>query len=751
MANTAGTTVAPKTPTHGVNAAPTLKSTPNAVGSAVISEHISTVGVQISDLRPWNSRDVENFRQCGADAMLQELLDGCQDTSVPPIEKSKLLKDSLNAVVNLCNNEKIKEHVKAFAKCTTEPASYPHFVKAANAALLELHSLNVSGLTAPRNNDTDILFHHNDYPINQMHQDQKAQRKPDVVVVSCNTTKGLWKVEEVNNEKCKDGRAKSRKANDAKGNGKDGRGKDATAKDESSKKRRSLYMETAAQKPNSHFQWCDVHSTFEFKRKKGALTAPPKTYKVKEYIAPKQQYLPKDTDPVEPTSLASRPAAAGFNQPSNQSRRGSGQVQSKQEKKCSSNHLPSNEPASKHAKSNNETGTEEKEPKKLPPNVQNGMYVAEMFAANIARQHVSSCVVNNDIIYMWYFDQQDAIQCAGINFVQDLPRFLVLLLAMQRMSSERWGLNTQFKESCDIVVGGVDLKFYLTSDQCITHFSLRGRATTVFPVESKVLSEQLQKRGEEQGHCNDIPSHELVAKLYWPEEECKSEAEILKKVYEIATSELDVKGHVPEVVWSHKFEGTSTAKIRTALGLDDAQQGSHILYIIMFKKLIPITKLSGDEFLTAWWQIVHCHYALWKKGIHHCDVSPSNLMVYKTSDGRYIGVLNNYDLSSIQGSSQGNEHTGIVPFMSIDLLKPDALKGKVEHLYRHDAESFIWVLVWVCLRYNKGKLLTTGRPLDEWLKVSEGALPPNAHVVAPIQLEYCSISSRLSRPKMCTG
>ncbi|KAG1720577.1 uncharacterized protein EDB91DRAFT_1230992 [Suillus paluster] len=740
MANAAGATVAPKTPTHGVNAAPTLKSTPNAVGSAVISEHISTVGVQISDLCPWISWDVENFRQCGADAMLQELLDGCQDTSVPPIEKSKLLKDSLNAVVNLCNNEKIKEHVKAFAKCTTEPASYPHFVKAANAALLELHSLNVSGLTAPRNNDTDILFHHNDYPINRMHQDQKAQRKPDIVVVSCNTAKGLRKVEEVNNEKCKDDKAKGRrakgrraksgKAKDAKGNGKDGRGKDVTAKDESSKKRRSLYMETAAQKPDGHFQWRDVHSTFEFKCKKGALTAPPKTYKVKECIAPKQQYLPKDTDPVEPTSLASGHAAAGSNQPSNQSRRGSGQVQSKQEKKRSSNHLPSNEPASKRAKSNNETGIEEKEPKKLPPNVQNGMYVAEMFAANIARQHVISCVVNNNIIYMWYFDRQDIIQCAGINFIQDLPRFLVLLLAMQRMSSERWGLNTQFKESCEIVVDGVDLKFDLTSDQCITHFGLRGRATTVFP---------------EQGHCNDIPSHELVAKLYWPEEERESEAEILKKVYEIATSEPDVKGHVPEVVWSHKFEGTSTVKIRTALGLDNAQQGSRVLYIIMFKKLIPITKLSGDEFLTAWWQIVCCHYALWKKGVRHRDVSPSNLMVYKTSDGRYIGILNDYDLSSTQGSSKGNERTGTVPFMSINLLEPEAMKGKVEHLYRHNTESLIWVLVWVCLRYHEGELLTTGRPLDDWLKVdANGCAEKKSRFLLRSQKEHFPLMPTLS-------
>ncbi|KAG2090519.1 hypothetical protein BD769DRAFT_1524974 [Suillus cothurnatus] len=80
------------------------------------------------------------------------------------------------------------------------------------------------------------------------------------------------------------------------------------------------------------------------------------------------------------------------------------------------------------------------------------------------------------------------------------------------------------------------------------------------------------------------------------------------------------------MVWFHKFEGTSTTVIRKALGIDDT--GSRILYIIVFRKLEPITALSGDEFLLAWWEVVKCHRTLWKKGVHHRDVSPSNLMGY---------------------------------------------------------------------------------------------------------------------------
>ncbi|OAX38296.1 hypothetical protein K503DRAFT_770628, partial [Rhizopogon vinicolor AM-OR11-026] len=62
-------------------------------------------------------------------------------------------------------------------------------------------------------------------------------------------------------------------------------------------------------------------------------------------------------------------------------------------------------------------------------------------------------------------------------------------------------------------------------------------------------------------------------------------------------------------------------------------------------------------------------------------------MFYETSSGLIIGILNNYDLSSTRDSPTGNERTGTVPFMAMELLTKAALEGKVEHLYRHDAES----------------------------------------------------------------
>ena len=92
-------------------------------------------------------------------------------------------------------------------------------------------------------------------------------------------------------------------------------------------------------------------------------------------------------------------------------------------------------------------------------------------------------------------------------------------------------------------------------------------------------------------------------------------------------------------------------------------------------------------------------------------------MFYLDSDKRVIGVLNDYDLSSLKHAPTGRERTGTVPFMAMELLTTKALTGKVEHLYRHDAESFIWVLTFASLRYEDGKPLNESRLLDNWLTV----------------------------------
>ncbi|KAG1767570.1 hypothetical protein EDD22DRAFT_296358 [Suillus occidentalis] len=155
MADNAGTIVH-QTPTR--NPALTadleagLKSTPLALGSAAVSEHISTVGVDVNNLRPWITRDVQNFEKCKADTMLQELLARCTGSqSLSASEKSTLLETSLNAVLPICNvgavATELNGHLTDFCDIEQEAATYAPFVKTANCALRKLNEVNVDGYT----------------------------------------------------------------------------------------------------------------------------------------------------------------------------------------------------------------------------------------------------------------------------------------------------------------------------------------------------------------------------------------------------------------------------------------------------------------------------------------------------------------------------------------------------------------------------------------------------------------------------
>jgi hypothetical protein len=121
----------------------------------------------------------------------------------------------------------------------SEKSSYPHFVHAANTALVELRKVYVPGIPDFKDDEeTDICFHVNDPSyIYQEHQGKKSGRKPDVVVVSRQTA------------------------------------------DE--------HKESTTDHDN--LQWAQVRTTLEFKRSK-SLPHPLPTYN-KDYVVPTQQYM----------------------------------------------------------------------------------------------------------------------------------------------------------------------------------------------------------------------------------------------------------------------------------------------------------------------------------------------------------------------------------------------------------------------------------------------------------------------------
>jgi len=114
------------------------------------------------------------------------------------------------------------------------------------------------------------------------------------------------------------------------------------------------------------------------------------------------------------------------------------------------------------------------------------------------------------------------------------------------------------------------------------------------------------------------------------------------------------------------------------------------------------------------------HYRLWVNGIRHGDISLNNLIYNISPTGKVEGVLNDYDLASWDKISTTNsDRTGTVPFMALDLLR-GGLDRQIPRLYRHDAESFVWVLAYltaITVEY-RGHSVRISRPpdFDSWFK-----------------------------------
>jgi hypothetical protein len=87
-----------------------------------------------------------------------------------------------------------------------------------------------------------------------------------------------------------------------------------------------------------------------------------------------------------------------------------------------------------------------------------------------------------------------------------------------------------------------------------------------------------------------------------------------------------------------------------------------------------------------------------------------------------IGVLNDFDMAVDLQSESGPsslERTGTLPYMALDLLlRPD---GTVKHLYRHDAESFVWVLLDLASSYSGGRRKTNYH-MKDWFGVNKPSM-----------------------------
>ncbi|EEB96731.1 hypothetical protein MPER_04086, partial [Moniliophthora perniciosa FA553] len=123
-------------------------------------------------------------------------------------------------------------------------------------------------------------------------------------------------------------------------------------------------------------------------------------------------------------------------------------------------------------------------------------------------------------------------------------------------------------------------------------------------------------------------------------------------------------------------------------------------------------------FLADYRKIMLAHAIFWLLGVEHGDISETNLrFCTETSWPK----LCDWDLSHFTGEPRpaGFSNTGTLIFMASDLLTKKGMEGGVTRVYRHDAESLYWVLIWILARFRGGELLESlPREFEVWKQPS---------------------------------
>ena len=112
--------------------------------------------------------------------------------------------------------------------------------------------------------------------------------------------------------------------------------------------------------------------------------------------------------------------------------------------------------------------------------------------------------------------------------------------------------------------------------------------------------------------------------------------------------------------------------------------------------------MTIKELLESMRDAIKVHQSLYVAGnILHRDISSNNIIITKpeTAEG-FKGMLIDLDLAKVRdsGPSGARHQTGTMQFMAIEVLRT------ADHTYRHDLESFFYVLLWMCARqsWNNG-------------------------------------------------
>ncbi|KJZ69638.1 hypothetical protein HIM_10977 [Hirsutella minnesotensis 3608] len=139
-----------------------------------------------------------------------------------------------------------------------------------------------------------------------------------------------------------------------------------------------------------------------------------------------------------------------------------------------------------------------------------------------------------------------------------------------------------------------------------------------------------------------------------------------------------------------------------------------------------------SELLRALHDAIKAHRSLYLKGnILHRDISENNIIITERETTGHTGMLIDLDLAKELGSGRSGARcrTGTMEFMAIEVLLG------ISHTYRHDLESFFYVLIWQCVRRGWEFLK---KPMDHSNSKLRAWYTGNYEDIATVKLSHMS-------------
>ncbi|SZF00707.1 unnamed protein product [Blumeria hordei] len=334
-------------------------------------------------------------------------------------------------------------------------------------------------------------------------------------------------------------------------------------------------------------------------------------------------------------------------------------------------------------------------------------YMREIFYSQPLRRFAHGFCLHKNHIELWIVDRAGAYSSGEIDLSESHEMLVRVLSSYMLMSDEDLGLDP--------------ITSYDSDGRCFVTVPNGKESVEKIEVHPTPVTrpETIATRGN---MCLETKDSMYMLKFSWGTESVESETKIFRKVKDVtgvitlnySSDRYDIDEHrkglkFSEVKkWYSNVGGSALSHGVTTRSRAKKFCISRQLTLAIFSSSCrPLkTSLTVREFVRGIRDAIIGHRNLHDKGVIHSDISAGNIILMKKDKtGESQGLLIDLDMASFRQDKKGKKRreriTGTIKYMALELLEAiDNGENTLKQTYRHDLESFFYVLIVGCMSYG---------------------------------------------------